>query len=93
VSDHKNQNRQVIEWMRARGDITSLQAYDELGITRLARCINDIKNGRGCERLQVADELVDVVNRHGEKCRVKRYWLAPVARFDKQTGQGYLALP
>lgn len=91
--DHDSQNLRVIAWMRAHGSITTMQAFDEMGITRLARCINDIRNGRGCDRMAVEDERVTYTKPDGTRVQIKRYRLAKPTNFDQQTGQGYLALP
>jgi hypothetical protein len=64
-----------------------------MGITRLARCINDIRNGRGCDRMRVEDERVTYTKADGTRVQIKRYWLAKPVSFDQRTGQGYLALP
>ena len=93
MNTNQGQTKRVLEWMQTRGPITTLQATYELGITRLAARIDDMENGRGVPVTRTVGEWVKVVDRNGRTCRVKAYRLAPKVTFDKQTGQGYLALP
>lgn len=59
----------VLDFMQSKGSITSKQAIDFLGETRLsARIYNIRKYG-----YFVDGEFVEVLNRHGEKTRVKKY--------------------
>ena len=54
-----------------RGPINPMQALVELGIFRLAARINDLrKMGH-----QIVREMVTVLNRFGEDCRVAQYRL------------------
>lgn len=93
MSRTATQTRAVLNWLQTRGPITDHQAKEELGISRVAARINDIKNGRGVEPHAIESKLVRVRNRHGETCRVAEYRLAPKVIFDQRTGQGCLALP
>lgn len=65
------QPQRVLDYMEKYGSITPLQAFDELGILRLAAVISVLKK-RGCT---IDSEFVSVRNRYGEKCRVKQYSL------------------
>lgn len=70
--DHKpTQNQRIIDYINEFGSITQIQALADLGVMRLASRISDLK------RLgyPVESEMVAVVNRYGEECRVKRYKL------------------
>lgn len=70
--DHKpTQNQRIIDYINEFGSITQIQALSDLGVMRLASRISDLK------RLgyPVESEMVAVVNRYGEECRVKRYKL------------------
>ena len=87
------QTAAVLNWLKSRWPITPLQAKEELGIMRLAARIDDIKAGRGCAPHRIETKIIKVQNRDGRECRVAQYSLAPMARFDPATGQGYLALP
>ena len=69
---HKpSQNERILDYMRKHGSITTLEAMNKLAVARLASRICDLK------RLgyPIHSTMVDVVNRYGEKCRVKRYRL------------------
>ena len=65
------QEQMVKEYMQEHGSITTLEAYTELGITRLAARISDLsRNGE-----KIAREKVSVKNRYGENTHVTRYSL------------------
>jgi hypothetical protein len=55
-----------------KNGITALQALDRCSCFDLAGRIRDLRE-RGIE---INSEYVMVRNKAGEKCRVKRYWLA-----------------
>jgi len=61
----------IVEYMKEHGGITSLDAARDLGCMRLGARIFEIKE-RGIE---VKSEFINVENRFGEICRVKRYWI------------------
>lgn len=61
----------IIAYMKEHGGITSLDAARDLGCMRLGARIFEIKE-RGIE---VKSEFINVENRFGEICRVKRYWI------------------
>ena len=65
------QEKDVIDYIKAHGSITTLQAY-EIGIARLASRVFDLR----AKCVPVKSEMVCVENRKGEKCRVARYWIA-----------------
>lgn len=68
---HSNltQNQRIIDYIDSHGSITQLEALSELGIMRLASRISDLR-----KRGYMIESKMDVVlNRYGEKCRVKRY--------------------
>ena len=65
-----NQQARVLGYLRAKGSITSLQAIQNQGITRLSAVIFDmIENGHIFEK----ENQVKVTNRFGEVNRVTRY--------------------
>lgn len=69
---HKpSQNERILDYMRKHGSITTLEAMYKLAVSRLASRICDLK------RLgyPIHSTMVDVPNRYGEICRVKRYRL------------------
>ncbi|MGI5892945.1 MAG: helix-turn-helix domain-containing protein [Bacillota bacterium] len=66
-----SQNDLVLAWIKAYGSITTLEAFQGLGITRLSARIHDLKeSGHSFSR-----ETVQVLNRAGDKCRVTKYKL------------------
>jgi len=65
------QNDRVYEYLTEHGTITSLEAITELGVTRLASRINDLKR-TGHE---ITGQMITVKNRFGESVRVKEYKL------------------
>ena len=50
--------------------ITSLEAIEKLGDTRLSATIFILR-----EKFAILDEFITVVNRYGEEVRVKRYFI------------------
>ena len=65
-----NQKERVLAFVRSQGSITSLQAIETYGITRLSAVIFDmIENGHIFEK----EHQVKVTNRFGEVNRVTRY--------------------
>lgn len=65
------QEKDIVDFIAAHGSITALDAFS-IGIARLASRIFDLRN----KGVPVRREMVSVVNRKGEKCRVARYWIA-----------------
>lgn len=65
------QEKDIVDFITAHGSITSLEAFS-IGVARLASRIFDLRN----KGVPVRREMVSVVNRKGEKCRVARYWIA-----------------
>jgi len=53
------------------GSITSLEACNDLGETRLSARIFELKQ-KGCK---ITSEIIEVKNRYGEKRHVKRYYI------------------
>ena len=64
------QKDMVIDYIVENGSITTLQAFRDLGITRLSARIADIeKDGHEVQR-----ERVTYKNRYGKNVPVVRYW-------------------
>lgn len=69
--DSPNQRQMVLDYLRQHGSITQLEALKHLGVMRLGARIFDLRElGH-----RIDGEMVDVRNRNGDKCRVKRYYL------------------
>ena len=66
------QTEKILRHMRMFGSITAAEAMSEYGIFRLAARIADLKK----MGYSVGSEMQTVKNRFGEKCRIKRYFLA-----------------
>lgn len=62
--------QRVLDYMLKFGSITTKQAFDNLGCTRLSEYIRQIRQDRN-----VLDEWVTGVNRFGEKTEYKKYYL------------------
>ncbi len=54
-----------------RGPITPMEAWNELGLYRLAARVADLKDAGH----KIVKQTVNVANRFGESCRVARYSL------------------
>ena len=63
---------QVMQWLKRGLTITSKQAIDEFGCTRLAEVIHRLRNDYG---LPIKAEDVKVKNRNGRLVKIARYQL------------------
>ena len=72
----KPQQQRVIDYILAFGGITTLQAYNDLGLTSLSARICELK------RLgyKIDKKYLTVRNRFKEKCRVAFYSFAEVPK-------------
>lgn len=61
----------IIKYINDFGSITTMQAFNDLGVTRLASRINDLKN----MGYSFDSEFVTGKNRYGEKVSYKKYSL------------------
>ena len=61
----------VANYMRQHGSITQLEAYNELGVFRLASRINDLRR----YGYNIVSKSEEVKNKFGEKCKISRYTL------------------
>lgn len=61
----------VLDYMQTYGSITSMEAFTELGITRLAAHISILKD-RG---YKISGSMENLKNRWGDEVRFKRYRL------------------
>lgn len=65
------QTNRVLDYMKTNGGITTLQAFTELGCTRLSAQIYILRH----QGIFVDDKEVCVKNQYGEKCYVKYYFI------------------
>lgn len=61
----------IIRYMRQHGSITQFDATGKLGVLRLASRISELKK----MGYTITSKMDSVLNRFGEKCSVKRYYL------------------
>lgn len=61
----------VFEYMNEFGSITSLQAFVDLGESRLSARVWELKD----KGIKIDSEMVEVENRFHEKRHVKRYFI------------------
>lgn len=66
-----SQNTRVLQYIQDFGSITTLEAFEDLGVTRLASRIHDLKVA-GYEFIK---EYEESKNRYGEKVHYIRYKL------------------
>lgn len=67
-----SQCARIIEYMQVFGSISTLEAFNDLGVARLASRIHDLK-GMG---YNITSEIKSSKNRFGEKTYFKVYKLA-----------------
>lgn len=69
MNSNPTQNQRILAYLDAHESITQIEALNALGIMRLASRISDLRK----KGFPITSELVEVRNRYGETCRVKRY--------------------
>ena len=71
MSEHRRptQRQRVLDYMHDFGSITQHQASLDLGVSRLASRISELKK----MGFPIVSEFVPVKNRYGETCHIKRY--------------------
>lgn len=65
------QRELILQYLQDFESITPLEAYNELGITKLATRISEMRK----DGIEIDGEMVDVKNRRGQTCHVMRYTL------------------
>ena len=72
MAEKKTQTSEILEYMRRNRDgITSWEAFERFGATRLSAIIFELKK-RG---IRIASENKTVTTRYGRKVTVSRYYL------------------
>ena len=66
------QTKLVLDHMKRYGSITTLEAFQRYGITRLAARISDIRKS---DNYFITSKMVEVKTREGKKTHVSRYYL------------------
>lgn len=69
----RTQADRILDYMREFGGITTMDAFNDLGVTRLSARIYEIINDY---EIPVKKERMERLNRYGEKVRFDRYMLA-----------------
>lgn len=63
--------QRVFEYMLEFNSITSLEAFVDLGETRLSGCIYQLKK----KGVHISTQFINVHNRYGEERKVKQYFI------------------
>ena len=63
------QCERIVQYYEDFGSITTMQAFSDLGVTRLASRINDLKN----QGYVIESEFVSGKNRYGDAVSYKKY--------------------
>ena len=65
------QGERIIDYIKQFGSITPMQAFSDLGITKLATRISELKR----EGVEFEQERINSTNRFGDKVQYMRYML------------------
>lgn len=76
---NSNQNKLVFDFITEHGSVTNLEAFQNLGVTRLANNICDLRKSG----VAISDTWESKPNRYGKLCRYKRYFLTDDGRVVK----------
>jgi len=66
----ETQRKLVLNYLRRNNTITQQQSDDDLGISRLAARIHELKKTMNIDKC-----MITVLNRRGERCKVAEYFL------------------
>lgn len=67
----KTQADRVLDYIKQFGSITTLEAFNDLGVTRLSAVIFELKD----RNIEIDSTTETRKNRYGEKCSYSRYFL------------------
>ena len=65
------QKELIIQYMNDFGSITTIEAFSDLGITKLTTRISELRR----DGYVIASKRIDKKNRYGKKDKFNRYWL------------------
>ena len=65
------QAERIIDYINEFGSISPMEAFSDLGITKLATRISEMR----ADGMKFDQELISTKNRYGEKCHYMRYSL------------------
>lgn len=71
--EKKTQADRVLEYMQKFGSITTMQAFSDLGVTRLSARIYELRH---YQNIEIISETMTRKNRYGEICNYAKYSLA-----------------
>lgn len=63
------QCQEILAWLEQGKPLTQMMAIDKFGCMRLGARIHDLRNAGH----NITCKLINVVNRHGDTCRVAEY--------------------
>lgn len=66
------QKQRVLDYIEQFGSISSLEAFRDLGVTRLSAVIFNLRH----DGIGIESDTEESINRFGEKARFSRYRLA-----------------
>lgn len=78
-----NQQEMIIKYMTDFGSITPMEAFTDLGVTRLSAKIYILKR----EGYVFNEKRETVVNRYGKKVSFKRFWIKENKDEQSNTGR------
>ena len=65
------QKELIIQYMNDFGSITTIEAFSDLGITKLTTRISELRR----DGYVIASKRIDKKNRYGKNVKFNRYWL------------------
>lgn len=68
------QKELIIQYMNDFGSITTIEAFSDLGITKLTTRISELRR----DGYVIASKRIEKKNRYGKKVKFNRYWLEAV---------------
>ena len=66
-----NKSKMVLDWLKAHAGITSMEAFENFGATRLSAIIFELKR----KGYDIETVIVDGKDRYGNRSRYARYYL------------------
>lgn len=68
------QKELIIQYMNDFGSITTIEAFSDLGVTKLTTRISELRR----DGYVIASKRIDKKNRYGKKVSFNRYWVEGV---------------
>lgn len=72
ANSNPTQCSRILDYIERFGSITQYEALQDLGVMRLASRISELRK----QGYDIEGEMIEVKNRFGETCSVKRYSMA-----------------